>query len=610
MVKTDLLFKRKRWRALVFPLFFLTFYSQITHGQALACNDNVQVSLNGNCEADITPGMILEGEDETLLDNYVVTIEGVNGTLVTEIGVYNVTVTDITNGNSCWGTITVEDKLAPIVEDCQCPEGDPTPECEFVCTDLTNILNNTLPTLPQPIVNENCGTYTSAYSDLVSEGDCGQQIVTRSWVFTDNSGNVSTGCVQEFILNAVELDDVVQPTSPLELPCGQDVAMPAIVNYLTPIIGVDAANQAAYPTVNGVPLIGTVCNLIVTKTDLEIPVCDQSCSNSFKILRDWVVIDWCNSEVLEFTQIIKAVDTEAPTVVANDITVSTDAWSCESTFFLPAPEILHDACTDFVDYVVTGPAGVTIVWNAQNNLYLASGAPKGVHTFNYIASDCCDNTATDPIQVTVLDQTAPVAIAKQNIVISLTQSGTAKLFAPSVDNGSHDGCTNVKLEVRRDADQCNIIGNATYDNDGHPQDSPSDPDDGEFVKFCCEDITHAEADVDGDGILDPGYIMVWLRVWDDADMNGQFGTSGDNYNETWSYVKVEDKLNPVIACPPDVTITCLDDYTDTSITGEATAFGACGDVDVTYTDISVNLSSCNIGYVIRRWSVVGSRSVV
>ena len=80
----------------------------------MACNDNVQVSLNFDCEANITPAMILEGEDEDLLPNYVVTIGGVSGTIVSSPGVYSVTVTDITNDNSCWGNITVEDKLAPV----------------------------------------------------------------------------------------------------------------------------------------------------------------------------------------------------------------------------------------------------------------------------------------------------------------------------------------------------------------------------------------------------------------------------------------------------------------------------------------------------------------
>ena len=68
--------------------------------------------------------------------------------------------------------------------------------------------------------------------------------------------------------------------------------------------------------------------------------------------------------------------------------------------------------------------------------------------------------------MTVVDGSAPIAVAKQNIVISLTSSptdpngGLAKLFAHSVDNGSHDGdCGPVRIAVRRtDDESCNNLG--------------------------------------------------------------------------------------------------------------------------------------------------------
>ncbi len=580
--------------------------------QALACNDNVQVSLNFDCEANITPAMILEGEDENLLPNYIVTIGGISGTIVSSPGVYSVTVTDITNDNSCWGNITVEDKLAPVIEQCPCPEGNTDPDCQFLCTDLEGILNGAV-NVPQPVVFENCTNYTAEFSDLTIDGGCGEKIITRDWIFTDDYGNQAVGCTQQFTTLAVTITDITPPVSPVILPCGADVSMPAIVDYFTPIFGEAVAIGYGYPTANGVAIDGAICNLVSSNTDVVIPICDVSCSNSFKVLRNWVVLDWCTAQSIEYTQIIKAVDEEAPTIDANDITVSTDPWVCEANFYLPAPSILHDNCTSFVTYEVSGPAGVSIIWDAQVNLYLATGLSKGIHSFTYTAFDCCSNSAIDPIIVTVIDQTAPVAIAKQNIVVSLTQAvngvGQAKIFANSIDNGSHDGCTGVKLEIRRDNDECGVTGNATYNNDGHTFDANNDPDLGEFVKFCCEDITNAETDVDGDGIDDPGYVKVWLRVWDDGDMDGIYGTSGDNFNETWAFVKVEDKLIPIINCPQDVSVNCDVDCDDLSIVGEATATTTCGNTEVEYTDITNTLNSCNVGTIRRRWYVVGQPSI-
>ena len=614
MVKTDLFYSERGSYipriVMIFAIIFLSVSDMAA--QALACNDNVQVSLNPDCEANITPAMILEGEDENNLPNYIVTIEGVSGTIVSTPGVYSVTVTDITNDNSCWGNITVEDKLAPVIDDCPCAVGNSDPECQFLCTDLEGILDGTL-TVPQPTVTENCGNYISEFSDNVTEGGCGEKIITRDWIFTDDAGNQTVGCTQQFTTLAVSTSDILPPVSPVIMTCGADASMPAIVDYFTPIVGEDLAVTYGYPTANGVAIDGAICNLVSSKTDIVIPICEESCSNSFKVLRNWVVLDWCTAESIEFTQVIKSVDEEEPTIDAKDITVSTDPWVCEANFYLPAPTILHDNCSDYVIYEVTGPAGVTIVWDAQANLFLATGAPKGVHTFNYTAYDCCNNSAVDPITVTVVDQTAPVAVAKQNIVVSLTQAvngqGQAKIFANSVDNGSHDGCTNVHLEIRRDNDECGVAGNATYNNDGHSFDANNDPDQGQFVKFCCEDLTNAEVDVDGDGVNDPGYVKVWLRVWDDGDMNGVFGSSGDNFNETWAFVKVEDKLDPIITCPADITINCDDDYDDLNLVGEAFATSSCGSVEVEYTDIINTLDACNVGFIRRRWSVVGNSSV-
>lgn len=614
MVKTDFSYSERRSYVQGFVLIFALSFLWISglSAQALVCNDNVQVSLNFDCEADITPAMILEGEDENLLPNYIVEIEGVSGTTVSTPGVYGVTVTDITNDNSCWGNITVEDKLAPVIEQCPCPPGNTDPECQFLCTDLEGILDGTV-TVPQPVVFENCTNYTSVYVDETVDGGCGEKIITRDWIFTDDYGNQTVGCTQEFTTLAVSTSDIVAPVSPVILPCGADVSMPAIVDYFTPIYGSDVAVGYGYPTANGVAIDGAICNLISTKTDVVIPICNLECSNSIKVLRNWVVLDWCSSETIEYTQIIKAVDEEAPTIEAQDITVSTDPWVCEANFYLPAPTILHDNCTNYVTYEVSGPAGVSIIWDAQANLYLATGAPKGAHSFVYTAFDCCSNTAVDPIIVNVVDQTAPVAVAKQNIVVSLTQAangqGQAKIFANSVDNGSHDGCTDVKLEIRRDNDECGVTGNTTYNNDGHSFDSGSDPDQGKFVKFCCEDLTHAEVDVDGDGENDPGYVKVWLRVWDDGDMNGQYGSAGDNFNETWAFVKVEDKLNPIIECPPNISINCDEDADDLNLVGEATATTTCGEAEVEYVDIINTVNSCGVGTIRRRWSVVSDPSI-
>ena len=84
----------------------------------LTCNDRVNVSLGGNCEALITPDMILEG-DQLCYDDYEVSLSFNNQSVDNPIGyllsgqIIKTEVTHLPTGNKCWGTIIVEDKWAP-----------------------------------------------------------------------------------------------------------------------------------------------------------------------------------------------------------------------------------------------------------------------------------------------------------------------------------------------------------------------------------------------------------------------------------------------------------------------------------------------------------------
>ena len=661
MVKQDLLTRLGRIPVLnhkLLSLLFLLTFSFNGFGQVaqIVCNDHVQISLDGDCQAVIRPDMILEGPILTYAPPFRINIGGNNVTnnntnapIITRPGFYNVTVTN-SQGNYCWGTISVEDKLPPVV-DCACPEGNTDVACEFACVDEDAFNAGTLD-FPKPVATDACSAVTTQFSDrLIVRGNqgCEGRTIIRTWIFSDAAGNKTT-CVSEYRFVPADLDDVTMdaPYNVAQLTCRSDVSEQGIYNfyraklyadylptYLADVPAVyatiplaQAAAQAAadkvairyaYPTINGIPVNGKTCNIIATKSDIEIPVCNPACSNSKKVIRTWTILDWCTSRVKTITQMVIATDEEAPTISVNDISVSVDVWSCEGNLLLPKPGLLVDNCDANPTYRVIGPAGTRIIFDIPSGQYLATGVPKGNHTFTYIAKDCCGNEREFDMTVSVVDNTPPIAIAKQHIVISLTSdgqnSGIAKLFANSVDNGSYDSCTKVHLEVRRERDinkpndGCGYSGNFTYNNDGHPFDgstiptsSDYDPDEGAYVKFCCSDLTNFDGDVPY------GIVKVWLRVWDDGDMDGHFGTAGDNYNETWVEVRVEDKLPPKIICPPTAYIQCDDDPHNLTLTGRARAYANCGDIDVTYTDQS-HLSACNVGYIDRTWRVKGSQTI-
>ena len=632
-------------------LSLLVFFSVIQlQAQALVCDNQVNVSLSGDCDAVITVDMILEGTIDPAAV-YTIDIEGVTGTTVTTPGIYKVTITEESAiNNSCWGFILVEDKLAPTIT-CPCDPNNPIPgeDCTLpiLCEDFGDIGDLAV---VEPTISDNClssDDFTLTFVDNVNGADCSTSVVTRRWTFTDPTG-ATFSCNSQYTISPLALETlIVPPTNEVDLDCGvgtspEDVFQYVFDNYppcllpscLDPTdpmhdavteeydaLRTQAALEAAYPSINGVPLNGVVCNSLTSFSDTALPICSTApgCEGNAKIIREWTVYDWCNPLVppIRFSQVIKASDNTPPTVHADSFTTSVDPWGCSARIVFPEPVKLADNCTNNVSYVVTG-SGSSDVFDINFDPavgYFIEELPVGQYTFFYNAYDCCDNVASEGVVVTVKDATPPVAITKQDVVVSLIpnpgnqfEPGTTKIFAESIDNGSFDGCGPVKLEIRRDSDICGFEGNTTFNNDDHPMDDELDTDDGAFVTFCCQDLVEFGVDEDGDGINDYAQIKVWLRVFDDGDLDGVFGSEGDNYSEVWSFVRLEDKSRPTVVCPGDITIDCDADAGDLTLTGEAFGVSSCGDVEVAFTDTR-DLTNCNEGTIERRWFVVGSPAV-
>ncbi len=515
---------------------------------------------------------------------------------------------------------------------------------------------------------DNCASIDPIYSDVVIDQDCStgiDKIVVRTWAASDAKGNTATNCVQRITVESITTDEVPLPAEVVELPCGSDITPEAIVAYYdnpltkdnnkTAIIENNEGIVWAYPYYlaaghpQRIPDNG-LCGIYTDYDDHVINACGAGCYGNKKVIRTWTILNWCTGDYDEYKQIIKAKDIVAPTFNLKDTIVSTRPWDCTAEFMLPEPWELHDDCDIAPGYYVTGPAGVVITPKPEGG-YMAVGAPKGKHTFYYTAYDCCGNERTQAVDIAVLDKVAPVVTTDQDIVVSLTPNypngGQAKLFTHHIDNGSFDVCTDTHIEIRRadGAPQCGndglLQGNQPYNNNltfnntdvrfatgNHPNDNRFDTDGGQFVKFCCEDIDAEVVDANGDGVidsLDRGYVMVIIRVWDDANMSGVYGDEvepfpgcapqRDNYNEGWAYVKVEDKLPPVISCPADATIYCdwgIDVSADFGNgfqntnqanfdkTGVAEAYSTCGAVDVFFND-NINVNDCGVGTIIRQF---------
>jgi hypothetical protein len=431
------------------------------------------------------------------------------------------------------------------------------------------------------------GDVEISFRDSVEKFDCtsdtGQviEIIERTWTAVDIHGNIASG-VQRITVRALPRSALRFPNPFVELSCSQGTS---IAEISTAKGFRSARPYYRSPRTNGdriLPLTGELCDYVGTFEDSPpIYTCKENCLASYKFIRTWTVMNWCTGDVSKGQQLIAVLDTIAPEIAVTSPATeySVNAWGCDVDITLPSAVVRDNCDPDAAIVQVEGPFGVNVV--RVNGRWIARAVPSGIHTFTYTASDCCGNLSTAEIRVIVKDRVAPVATAKEFITVSLTQSGddsipgVAKLFVNQVDNGSYDNCTEVYMEMRRedDAPACLNEGelwnhdnngstpevawnnNRTYNSrlngldqttDLHLQDNALDTDQGQFVKFCCEDIGEE--------------VKVWLRVWDDANGSGIFGDTidgmGDNYNETWTMVKVEDKIVPSIECVPYVETSC------------------------------------------------------
>ena len=521
----------------------------------LVCNDAVNVSLPGpsqNCAVTVTPDMVMEDPPigcqliVTIMDlqgNVLPTSPTVNDTHIGQTFVYSV---DDGQGNSCWGTLTVEDKLGPEITN---------------CNDLTILcLQNTDPDLyggdaAAPDFDDCSGGLIISFQDSVLQGTCDDTlaaVIHRTWSATDGYGNLST-CIQVIEVKRVTLADtaVVKRCPPNRtLECDADdppSTDPKDTGF--PTLEVDGTEYEIVPGADG------YCQLAASYTDEVF----ELCGGGQKILRTWTIYDWClpatagSGNPFSCIQVIKIEDSTAPTLLCPGTIVQGSVSSaCSASVVLP-PATVVDGCSG-VSVKVHTPFGVV---NGNGGPLL--NVPVGEHSITYIATDDCGNVASCSTTLIVEDDTPPVVVCDEHTTASLTIDGSAIVAAESFDDGSSDNCGIAEFKVRRMPSSCNPNGTPFED----------------FVSFDCCDLGQT--------------IMVELRVYDAAG----------NYNSCMVDVFVQDKIPPTITCPPKKVIECYDPI---PAAVAPIISDNCPGATWTHQD-DVFINSCGVGTVFRTYTV-------
>ena len=570
----------------------------IQSDETFACNDNITVPLNINCEFKVTPPFLLEGENENepynqynieIYDSngYVIPDDLITGEYIGQTLQYNIM--HNCSWNSCSGTIKVKDNFHPIMAcendtiTCQVPT-DPDTLGFPIDTSVFHIDTLYKIDTQKYIVRgwDACGDVVLSYQDSVKRYRCDedsvfQELIVRFWKAVDESGNISR-CIDSIRVKKIPLDSIILPrdwddNDTTALACDGEWKATAL------------DNGAPSPGYTGAPETWYCNNLEYTFTDEIL----NNCGNTFTVVRYWTLVDFCTSETKVHTQLIKIKDTLAPQMICFDEvdTTGADPYKCQSSIYrLKLPEV-YDNCSDYVLFVhvYNLDSGDEVDVHKNNGTYYISGVPLGSYRVEFTAIDQCSNSSSCEYYFDVIDDQRPLPVCDHHTIVSLDANGIARIYPHNIDDGSYDNCGIVASRIRKMTPGCDS----------------TDLDYGDYVSFCCEEI--------GDTLM--------VQV--------EFEDAAGNTNSCMTEVRVSDKLPPQIICPPNIYISCdfyfdlndLDRYFGTVVTDkderqdiiihdfynsgvvgkDGYAVDNCS-VEVTQTQ-NANINNCNIGTIVR-----------
>lgn len=297
-------------------------------------------------------------------------------------------------------TITVEDTQAPVP----------------VVADLPSITAECAAKITAPTATDNCaGTVTATTTDPTFY--TAQGTFTITWTYDDGHGNRTTQT------QTVVIKDVTAPT----------LAQPAAVK-----VGNDAGKCGA-AVILAVPATADNCG--VASVGNNAPAGGYFPVGTTTVT--WTVTD-VNGLTTTATQNVMVTDTEKPKVVTRNITVQLNAIG---KVVISAGDINN------------GSEDNCAVASVSLDKTAFSCSDTGANTVILTVTDASGNVNTATAVVTVKDQVAPVALAK-DISVSLV-NGLATIAASDIDAGSSDACGIAAMTLSKTGFTCDEIGDHT-----------------------------------------------------------------------------------------------------------------------------------------------------
>ncbi|WP_066225405.1 gliding motility-associated C-terminal domain-containing protein [Formosa haliotis] len=354
----------------------------------LDCNEDVPVmeplTATDNCTGTITSQGTETVDDSNPLN-----------TIITRTWIF---ADDCGNTTEATQTITVDkDTTAPVVDNAP---ADLTVEC----------VDDVPPMEPLTATDDCSGTITSNGTETINDTDACNVIITRTWLFTDNSGN-STEVSQT--ITVADTQAPIVPTIPADVTIDCSDELPAMI---------DLTAQDN-------------CGAMVTATPVD--VTDNSDACNVIITRTWTFEDACGN-VSVGTQTINVIDETAPILIeeATDIVFTCDGEQRNPTIDawveLNGYALAYDSCSD-----------VTWTNNYDSTADICNGAVEVIFT----ATDACGNSVNTAATYTIIDELAPeITTAAQDITVECGDSNITEIQTWLNTNGGamgQDVCSDV-----------------------------------------------------------------------------------------------------------------------------------------------------------------------
>ena len=354
------------------------------------------------------------------------------------------------------------------------------------------------------------------------------------------------------------------------LPSPDDIYYPAHPEHKTNDRYCWGENQHVFLKGTGRPE-GAGCRAIaMTFKDSIITLQNAGClkknAGCYEILRKWWIIDWCNSDFIEYIQKIIVRDEQIPEVLFPDtILIKSNQANCLANLDVPKPWLV-DNCSDEISYKIISPVG-KIEGNSTDG-YSIKEIPQGTHEISLEATDCCSNKTFKNITIIVLDNEPPAVVCKLRVTISVgidqkAGHNFAQILAQDLNLNSTDDCSNKLYFKTIQVAQLQGQGSGTNESQGDSSEycvlinGDDNPllqgiqiyfDDG--LKFCCRDVGNS--------------VNVVLRVFDvdpgPGPINPSLMSAGaylfGHYSDCLVEVVIQDKTVPTLVGPSDIVVSC------------------------------------------------------